>query len=119
MLINLKCDTCKEPSKYVTGFYDGKKGKHGVLYDCKNELCEVNQLMRAAEAEDIQKRLEIQDMDSQRGISAGYVAAKRRDAGLTMYQMSRIGGCSPLSTAHMSMRGSSLIRKYIGNALTI
>lgn len=25
MLINLKCDTCKEPSKYVTGFYDGKK----------------------------------------------------------------------------------------------
>ena len=34
-------------------------------------------------------------MDSQRGISAGYVAAKRRDAGLTMYQMSRIGGCSP------------------------
>jgi hypothetical protein len=38
MLINLKCDTCKEPSKYVTGFYDGKKGKHGVLYDCKNEL---------------------------------------------------------------------------------
>lgn len=35
MLINLKCDTCKEPSKYVAGFYDGKKGKHGVLYDCK------------------------------------------------------------------------------------
>ena len=95
MLINLKCDTCKEPSKYVTGFYDGKKGKHGVLYDCKNELCEVNQLMRAAEAEDIQKRLEIQDMDSQRGISAAYVAAKRQGAGLTMYQMSRIGGCSP------------------------
>lgn len=94
MLINLKCDACKEPSKYVTGFYDGKKGKHGVLYDCKNELCEVNQLMRAAEAEDIQKRLEVQDMNSQREISAGYVAAKRRDARLTMMQMSQIGGCS-------------------------
>lgn len=94
MLINLKCDTCKEPSKYVTGFYDGKKGKHGVLYDCKNESCEVNQLLKAAEAEVIQKRLEVQDTNSQRGISAGYVVAKRRDARLTMFQMARISGCS-------------------------
>ena len=56
MLINLKCDTCKEPSKYVTGFYDGKKGKHGVLYDCKNELCEVNQQKQKTFRKDLRSR---------------------------------------------------------------
>ena len=29
MVINAKCNDCKEPTKYVVGFFDGKNGIHG------------------------------------------------------------------------------------------
>lgn len=37
MAINAKCNDCNEPTKYVVGFFDGKNGIHGCLYDCHNE----------------------------------------------------------------------------------
>ena len=39
MAINAKCNDCEEPTKYVVGFFDGKNGIHGCLYDCHNEEC--------------------------------------------------------------------------------
>lgn len=40
MVVNAKCNLCKEPTKYVAGFFDGPRGRHGCLFDCKNEQCE-------------------------------------------------------------------------------
>ncbi len=35
MVVNAKCNVpAKEPTKYG-GFYDGPKGRHGCLFDCK------------------------------------------------------------------------------------
>lgn len=35
MILNGKCNACKEPTKYVAGFFDGLRGRHGCLFDCK------------------------------------------------------------------------------------
>lgn len=35
MVVNAKCNLCKEPTKYVAGFFDGPRGRHGCLFDCK------------------------------------------------------------------------------------
>lgn len=43
MVVNIKCNNCNEPTKFVTGFWDGKDGAHGCLYDCKNIQCEFKQ----------------------------------------------------------------------------
>lgn len=51
MVVNAKCNTCKEPTKYVAGFFDGPRGRHGCLFDCKNEQCEVYQVKRFTESE--------------------------------------------------------------------
>ena len=44
MSVNARCVGCKEPTKFVAGFYDGPRGKHGCFYDCENEACAVNQM---------------------------------------------------------------------------
>ena len=31
MVVNAKCNACKEPTKYVAGFYDGPKGRDACL----------------------------------------------------------------------------------------
>lgn len=41
MVVNAKCNPCKEPTKYVAGFFDGPRGRRGCLFDCKNEQCEI------------------------------------------------------------------------------
>ena len=45
MILNAKYNNCKEPSKRITGFWDGKCGAHGCLYDCDNLECDVKQIM--------------------------------------------------------------------------
>ena len=44
MIIDAKCRTCSEPTKYATGFFDGENGEYGCLYDCKNTECLVNHM---------------------------------------------------------------------------
>lgn len=95
MVVNAKCNLCKEPTKYVAGFFDGPRGRHGCLLDCKNEQCEVYQVMRFTESEAVKERIKIQNLNSQKGMYAGYIAALRKDAKITMMKMSQIAGCSP------------------------
>ena len=95
MVVNAKCNPCKEPTKYVVGFFDGPRGRHGCLFDCKNERCEVYQVKRFTESEAVKERIKIQNLNSQKGMYAGYIAALRKDAKITMMKMSQIAGCSP------------------------
>lgn len=57
MVANAKCNSCKESTKYVAGFFDGPRGRHGCLFDCKNEQCEVYQVKRFTESEASRKEL--------------------------------------------------------------
>lgn len=95
MILNGKCNACKEPTKYVAGFFDGLRGRHGCLFDCKNERCEVYQVKRFAESEAVKERIKIQNLNSQKGMYAGYIAALRKDAKITMMKMAQIAGCGP------------------------
>lgn len=95
MILNAKCNDCEEPTKYVTAFWDGDNGRSGCLYDCKNEGCFEYQMKRESESKAVQDRLKIQNLNCQKGMYAGYIAALRRDARITLYEMSKIAGCSP------------------------
>lgn len=54
MLINTNCSKCKEPTKYVAGFYDGKD-KSGCIIDCKNDNCEIQKLKKELESKATKK----------------------------------------------------------------
>ena len=95
MLINSRCDNCKEPTKFTVGFYDGPKGRRGCLIDCKNVKCDIYQLKRIGESAAIEKRIQIQNLNSQNGMYAGYIAALRKDAKVTVIEMARVTGCGP------------------------
>lgn len=95
MIIDAKCKSCSELTKYVTGFFDCANGKHGCLYDCKNTKCFVNQLRRTSESQAMKDRMHIQDLNGTKGMYAGYIAAKRKDARVSMRKMAQISGCSP------------------------
>ena len=95
MSVNARCVGCKEPTKFVAGFYDGPRGEHGCFYDCENEACVVNQILRCAESKEAQKMMQIQEDNGRLGMYAGEIAALRKDVGLTIMQMSQMAGCSP------------------------
>lgn len=119
MVVNAKCNPCKEPTKYVAGFFDGPRGRRGCLFDCKNEQCEIYQVKRFTESEAVKERIKIQNLNSQKGMQAGYIAALRKDAKITMMKMSQIADAVLQSTVPTSMNGKSSIRKYTGNAKNI
>ncbi|WP_337934189.1 helix-turn-helix transcriptional regulator [Enterocloster sp.] len=95
MLINTKCERCNEPTKHVVGFWDGENGKSGFVHDCENEKCEVRQLIKDTETKAMQERFRIQNLNSRKRMYAGYIAALRKDAKISMMEMSKIAGCSP------------------------
>lgn len=120
MVVNAKCNLCKEPTKYVAGFFDGPRGRHGCLFDCKNEQCEVYQVKRFTESEAVKERIKIQNLNSQKGMYAGYIAALRKDAKITMMKMSQIAGCKAVQIINFFMehsRNKVIIGFYGGEPL--
>ena len=77
MSVNARRVGCKEPTKFVAGFYDGPRGEHGCFYDCENEACAVNQILRCAESKEAQKMMQIQEDNGRLGMYAGEIAAER------------------------------------------
>ena len=71
MSINARCVGCNEPTKFVAGFYDGPRGRHGCFFDCENASCAVNQMLRCAETKGEQKRIQIQEDNGRLGMYAG------------------------------------------------
>lgn len=94
MVINAKCNNCTEPTKYVSGFWDGEK-KSGFLFACHNIECDIFQLMKANESAEIQNRIKIQEANGKNNMYAGYIALLRKANKISMREMSQIAGCSP------------------------
>lgn len=69
MVVNAKCNPCKEPTKYVAGFFDGPRGRRGCLFDCKNEQCEIYQVKRFTESEAVKERVRSGNIPEMRKIS--------------------------------------------------
>lgn len=95
MILNAKCENCNEPTKHIVDLWDGVRGKNGFVYDCDNQQCPVRQLIKTTETKAMQERLRIQNLNSQKGMYAGYIATLRRDVKISMLEMSKIAGCSP------------------------
>lgn len=93
MLINTNCSICKEPTKYVAGFYDGEN-KSGCIIDCKNDNCEIQKLKKELDSKASKKMVRIQNWNGQNGMYAGHIAALRKSAKVTMREMAEIAGCS-------------------------
>lgn len=87
MVINAKCNDCKEPTKYVVGFFDGRNDIHGCLYGCNNEECTIKQIKELSASKEIQQREKIQFANGDKDMYAGYIAALRRDAKVSMFKM--------------------------------
>ena len=113
MAKNAKCNDCEEPTKYVVGFFDGKNGIHGCLYDCHNEECPIKQIMEVSASKDLQERAKIQIANGNKGMYAGYIAALRR---CPCSRWHRLQTVTQRNTVHMKMSGKNLILKFTGNA---
>ncbi len=61
--------------------------------DC-NEECEIKQIMEVSASKDMQERANVQIANGNKGMYAGYIAALRRDAKVSMFRMAMIAGCS-------------------------
>lgn len=97
MVINIdaECEKCNDPTKRPVGFWDGTFG-HGCIYDCENHDCEMKVLKEITANEAIRTRERVQKANGRRGMFAGYIAAKRRDAKVSLYTLSGITGCTPV-----------------------
>lgn len=93
--IEEKCEKCSDPTKVAVGFLEGTDGKHVGIYDCRNQECtwKLVKELKAREAERTRER--VQKANGRKGMFAGYIAAKRRDAKVSMYILAGITGCTP------------------------
>lgn len=92
--INRKCDTCAETTKHVVGFWDGKNDTHGCIYDCENQLCEVKIIIDATKSEDIQNRIQVQQINGKNAVFMGDLRHKRNDRGILVFDMANHLGIS-------------------------
>lgn len=93
--INAECEKCNDSTKRPIGFWDGANGKHGYIYECKNRNCETKQLKELTERVAKENKERVQEENGRKGMYAGYIAAKRRDARVSKCTLAKITGCTP------------------------
>lgn len=85
--INAKCNDCKEPTKYVVGFWDGENDSHGCIYDCNNKSCSVKIIMDSSKDEDIKNRIHVQEINGENGVFIGSLKTARVGAGILAFDV--------------------------------
>lgn len=78
----LQCGDCKEPTKRITGFWDGKspitgKFTHGCFYDCSNTDCPVKQMSDEFDIEAKRRKFEVQEENKRNGVDIGRLKKSR------------------------------------------
>lgn len=94
MLVNAKCNNCKEPTKYVVGFFDGKNDSHGFLYDCKNMNCDTKKLLDTLAKQREKEQSNIAEENWKNSIVAKNMTVARISKGMTIYELSEKTGLS-------------------------
>lgn len=92
-MINMQCESCKEPTKFPIGFWDGINNTHGCLYDCKNTDCPTKQKMDASTNESQKQQQMTIETNSNNHIDAKNIETLRRDKHITTYHMAKAIGC--------------------------
>lgn len=93
--IDAECEKCKDQTKRPVGCWDGANGKHGYIYSCENHNCETKQLKELMGRTAEKNKERVQQENGRKGMFAGYIAAKRRDARVSKYTFAKITGCTP------------------------
>lgn len=94
--IEEECEKCSDPTKVAVGFLEGTDGKHVGIYDCRNQECTWKFVKKLEAIGAERTRARVQKANGRRGMFAGYIAAKRRDAKVSMYTLAGITGCTPV-----------------------
>lgn len=93
------CDTCRHPTKEVSGCWDGVDEKTGKLtggftFTCKNKFCPTFKNMRAAEQEAKRREAAAAEENQKNGTDPDVFLELRRKCRLTLYQVSQMAGVS-------------------------
>ena len=95
-----RCEHCLEPTKFVTGFWDGinlaKNGAvHGNSYSCKQYACPLRLAEEEAFAASDKRRIEVVHANKANGVSATVLEQARLAAHATIRELSAILGVAP------------------------
>lgn len=93
-MMNKQCESCKEPTKFPTGFWDGINNTHGCLYDCKNENCPVKQKANHAKKEQQKQQQQTMQTNRDNAIDVKRIIALRHEKHVTVYHMAKAVNCS-------------------------
>lgn len=92
--VNAKCNDCKEPTKYVVGFWDGENDSHGCLYDCKNIDCETKKLLDVLAEQRENERSDVANENWKNSIVAKNITVARNLKSISIYELSTMTGIS-------------------------
>jgi len=101
--IDVNCQTCSDPTKYIFALWDGPNGTHGRAYDCHNISCLVKRnrdiQLNALE----ERRAAVEEENSKNNIDMLLIKAKRRELQINIVKMSRALGISPSDYSNYEM----------------
>lgn len=99
----VNCQTCNDPTKYITGFWDGKNGASGVICDCRNYKCEIKQenIERALAIES--KIIAVAEENSRNNIFMELIKSRRKSLLINIMKMSKALGISPSDYSNYEM----------------
>ena len=81
------CYNCKEPTKHVVGFWDGKNDSNGCLYDCNNKSCKVKIMIDSSKDKDMTNRINVQKINGENNVSISCLKIARLDAGIPTFNI--------------------------------
>lgn len=120
---SIKCVECKEPTKYATGLWDGINPKtsqqtSGILYDCNNIGCSLKQQKKAMiEDAEKQRQFVIQE-NSLNGINIKQLEEKRKNAEMTIRDISYHLKISPAIYSNYKSERMSMPKELYEQALS-
>lgn len=107
-----RCRECTEPTKYISGFWDGAdlngNDTSGCFYDCNNIGCgiKMDRAIREAAAEDERQRIRVENADN--GTDASTLVDMRKAAQCTLRTAAEIAGISPSDYSAMEQERKAI-----------
>jgi len=97
------CQTCNDPTKYITGLWDGANGTHGAIYDCHNLDCGVKQANIEKSMAIKENIIAVVEENSRNNIQMLFIRLRRKELLITIMKMSRLLGISPVTYSDYEM----------------
>lgn len=117
-MANSKCDTCNEPTKIPTGFWD-RCDEHGNMiggctWGCDSPDCEIAVQRRSREEDAVRTKTLVMQVNAANGVDVRKLRQARMDAYCTMREASEEINCSAAEySAYETGRASMPKEKFI------